>query len=196
MTRKQESTAQPGLQLPLADEAATVDLGRHLGEVVCRGGYRDKSLIIYLQGDLGAGKTTLARGFLRAFGYTGAVKSPTYTLLEPYLFLKPAAGALSLKPAAGAASKKAAERNIYHFDLYRLAHPEEVDFLGAEGCFCAPHISLIEWPEQGGERIPPADLLLELHLAGRTRSLHATGRTPAGADICKALKDYPPQAET
>ena len=158
------SIDSPSLRLPLADEAATLDFGRRLGKAAdaCKEG-----LIVHLHGDLGAGKTTLTRGFLRAFGYEGAVKSPTYTLVEPYALPR---------------------RNIYHFDLYRLAGAEEVDFLGVEDYFQPPNISLIEWAERGGDRIPKPDLRLELTIIGRARELCCEAKSAAGAAISRRIQ--------
>ena len=122
--------------------------------------------MIYLQGDLGAGKTTLSRGFMRAFGYTGAVKSPTYTLVEPYEFEL---------------------CNIYHFDLYRLADPEEVAYLGTDEYFAESNLCIVEWAEKGAKWLPGADLVIDIADEGTGRRLTCQSLTEKGAIIAKRL---------
>ncbi len=139
---------------PLADEAATRALGAALARTLEGGG------VVLLHGDLGAGKTTLARGFLRALGHAGAVRSPTYTLLEPYTV------------AAGA---------VYHLDLYRLADAEELDYLGLRDLDEPGATFLVEWPERGRGALPPADLEVRLDHAGDARSATLVGLSPRGA---------------
>ncbi len=137
----------------LVNEAATVAAGRRLGSV-CKAG-----ATIFLEGDLGAGKTTFCRGFLRAFGYSAAVKSPTYTLVEPYEL----------------------ERVLlYHFDLYRLGHAEELEYMGIRDYFSGDSIALIEWPERGAGVLPSPDLRVRISTQGNGRCLDVTAETPLG----------------
>ena len=161
----------------LADEAATLDWGRRLARAtfpdannapaVSPGqGHATMGGVIYLTGDLGAGKTTLARGVLRGFGYEGAVKSPTYTLVEPYEF---------------------DQCHIYHFDLYRLADPEEVEYLGAEDYFRTPNLCIVEWAERGEGVIPPADLAIKLEGQDGGRLLACEALSDKGRVIVKRM---------
>ncbi len=139
--------------LQLADQDATEALGATLALALQGGG------VVYLHGDLGAGKTTLVRGLLHQLGHRGAVKSPTYTLVEPY----------QMGPL-----------RIYHFDLYRLGDPEELELMGGRDYFEPGTLSLIEWPEQGTGYLPMADLGLQLRYAQQGRSVHLQAHSPLG----------------
>lgn len=147
----------------LADEAATQELGGRLARLMSGGG------VLYLRGTLGAGKTTLARGLLRGLGHSGAVKSPTYTLVEPYQF---------------------GGRRVYHFDLYRLADPEELEYMGIRDYFSDQNLCIVEWPDRGAGVIPGADLDLLLAPAegGRTATLKAA--TPKGQTLLSAITTH------
>jgi tRNA threonylcarbamoyladenosine biosynthesis protein TsaE len=138
----------------VANEHDMVAMGERLGHFLIQ---YPGALSIYLQGDLGAGKTTLSRGILRAFGHTGAVKSPTYTLVEPYEF---------------------AARTLYHFDLYRLGDPEELEYMGIRDYFAAPNICLVEWPERGSGLLPAADVSVQLQVSGTGRKIQIQGHLP------------------
>lgn len=150
----------------LADEAATIEFGRRLARANRDAEGRIRGAVIYLRGDLGAGKTTLTRGLLRGYGYEGAVKSPTYTLVEPY---------------------ELAGGQLYHFDLYRLADPEEMDYLGVEDYFRSESLCIVEWPEQGAGFLAEADLLITLDYAGAGRELHCVACSEAGQDVLQRL---------
>jgi tRNA threonylcarbamoyladenosine biosynthesis protein TsaE len=144
----------------LADEPATLELGRHLAQALSGGG------VIYLQGTLGAGKTTLARGLLRGLGHKGAVKSPTYTLVEPY---------------------QLDGRWVYHFDLYRLGDPEELEYMGIRDYFLDQNLCIIEWPNKGAGVIPQADLCISLIGAQTGRTATLTAATPRGEALLQAI---------
>ena len=133
------------VRLFLKDEAATVKAGTQLAVALNTGA------VIYLEGDLGAGKTTFTRGVLRACGYQGSVKSPTYTLCEPY--------------------ELSDDRQLCHFDLYRLSNPEELEFLGIRDYIASNAILFIEWPSRGEGWLPPADLSVSLSESGEGREL-------------------------
>lgn len=155
----------------LRDETATEAFGRALAQATQVEPPRTKSLggRVYLRGDLGAGKTTLTRGVLRGYGHLGAVKSPTYTLVEPY---------------------EEPEFNIYHFDLYRLADPEEVEFLGVFDYFDETNLCLIEWAERGVGYLPPPDIEITLSIQGKGRLVSWQSRSAHGERIARRLSEY------
>jgi tRNA threonylcarbamoyladenosine biosynthesis protein TsaE len=125
------------------------------------------SLLVTLSGDLGAGKTTLVGGLLAELGHTGPVRSPTYTLLEPY---------------------RLQGRDITHCDLYRLRHPDELDDLGLRDLRSAGSVLLVEWPEKAEGRLGAADLALTLDYAGTdARNLVAIACSPAGRTALERL---------
>nr|WP_183638520.1 tRNA (adenosine(37)-N6)-threonylcarbamoyltransferase complex ATPase subunit type 1 TsaE [Niveibacterium umoris] len=140
----------------LADEAATRALGAAIAPGLAPG------LTIYLLGDLGAGKTTLVRGLLEALGHRGAVRSPTYTLIEPYAI---------------------SNLNLYHFDFYRFTDPEEFVDAGLEEYFGEQGVCLVEWPDKGAPFVPPADLEISLEPEGDGRLARLRARSERG-DAC------------
>ena len=146
--------------LYLADEEAMIKLGARIAQVTQGLG------VIFLDGDLGAGKTTLSRGIIRGLGHVGAVKSPTFTLVEPY---------------------EVGEVRAFHFDLYRLVDPEELEFLGIRDYFEGDALCLIEWPQRGAGFLPKPDLTITIspHNGGRSLSLLPQGSR--GESWCAAL---------
>lgn len=148
-------------EINLPDENAQVAFGGQLG-IACKG-----EGVIFLQGTLGMGKTTLTRGILQAYGHQGAVKSPTYTLVEPYEF---------------------ADKMVYHFDLYRLADPEELEYMGIRDYFSEAALCVIEWPNKGAGILPVADLELTLDKQGAGRRASAEALTAKGAAILHQLR--------
>lgn len=138
----------------LPDEDATLQLGESWAATVM------PPLVVYLQGDLGAGKTTFTRGLLRGAGYKGAVKSPTYTIVESYPLPR-----FTL---------------LHHFDLYRFTSPEEWQDAGLDDLFASNCLCLIEWPQQGGTFVPAADLTVMLEHDGTGRKCTLTAHTEKG----------------
>ncbi|KAF1688133.1 tRNA (adenosine(37)-N6)-threonylcarbamoyltransferase complex ATPase subunit type 1 TsaE [Pseudoxanthomonas broegbernensis] len=144
--------------IELADADATEALGRALAAM------RPQPAVVHLHGDLGAGKSTLARALLRELGVRGPVRSPTYTLLERY-------------PVPGG--------EAWHLDLYRIGDAGELDFLGLDGDEAT--LWLVEWPERGAAALPPADLGIHLAQAGAGRRARLEAGSPAGEAWCAAL---------
>lgn len=147
-------------QTTALDEAAMTDLAARLATVLAPGA------VIYLNGDLGAGKTTFSRGFLRGLGYHGTVKSPTYTLVEPY---------------------DLAKARIYHFDLYRLHDPEELELMGIRDYFNSQSIVLVEWPVRGEPLLPPPDLTITIDATAAGRILSFSASTTRGQQALQQL---------
>jgi len=142
----------------LDDDNATFAFAKRLAAQLKPG------MVIYLQGDLGAGKTTLVRGVLNSLGYTGRVKSPTYTLVEPY---------------------RIAGLDLRHFDLYRLQDQAEWDSAGFRDEFDGHNIFLIEWPEHAKGLIPQADLMIVFDILTHGRNVEITGNTLTGRECLK-----------
>lgn len=135
----------------LADEAAMLEFAAGCAPALAEGG------VVFLEGDLGMGKTTFARGLLRALGYCGPVKSPTYTLVEPYM----------LEAVA-----------VYHFDLYRLGDAEEMEYLGAREYFAEDNLCLVEWPQRGEGWLPQPDLRICIVASGTGREITLVPLSP------------------
>ena len=149
----------------IPDENAMTAFGAQLMQAILRV-QQQTAVTLYLNGDLGAGKTTLSRGMIQSLGWQGKVKSPTYTLVEEY---------------------QLANKRIYHFDLYRLADAEELEFMGIRDYFSADSICLIEWAQRGQGLLNPADLLVNIQYADSARELQLVAQTPLGEQILSQL---------
>jgi len=150
------------LTIEVDNAAGQERLGARLAERV------PAAFIVYLQGDLGAGKTTLVRGVLRGMGYQGKVRSPTYTLIEPY---------------------RVHGRAVCHLDLYRLGDPEELEYLGLRDLLEEPVVMLIEWPEQGRGMLPAADLVVRIQYQGEGRRLELEPLSEPGKALIQQWSD-------
>lgn len=153
-------------ELPDAD-ATTALGGRFAASLTADGG----GWLVTLAGPLGAGKTTFVRGFLRALGYTGRVPSPTYTLVEPYAI---------------------DGRRVVHLDLYRLAHPDELEYLGFRDLLGESSIVLVEWPERAADALGGADFEIELRMHGPGRAAQIRPVTPRAVAAAAALQPGAP----
>ena len=146
--------------LYLADEQAMSDFGARIARITQGHG------LIFLEGNLGMGKTTLSRGIIRGLGHVGAVKSPTFTLVEPY---------------------EIGDIRAFHFDLYRLVDPEELEFLGIRDYFEDDALCLIEWPDKGAGFLPKPDLTITISPQDGGRSLKILSQGSRGEAWCAAL---------
>ena len=146
--------------ITVPDEATMESLGARLG-AACEPG-----LIVFLQGDLGMGKTTFCRGFIQSLGHAGAVKSPTYTLVEPYHL---------------------GNLQVFHFDLYRLGDPEELEFMGIRDYFGDLSVCLVEWPERGLGALPPGDIVITIGREGQGRRLAYVAATEQGRRVLATM---------
>jgi tRNA threonylcarbamoyladenosine biosynthesis protein TsaE len=154
----------------LPDESATLELGAALARALVPG------LVIYLHGDLGAGKTALTRALIQAAGHRGTVKSPTYTLSEPYRVQ------LDGQPV-----------DIIHYDLYRMASPEEFLDAGFREDFDGHNICIVEWPEKGEPVLPPPDVRVLLNVSGVGRTVELQALSPQGLLCLDRLSFAPPR---
>ena len=141
-----------------------VQLGAQLGVELSQ--IPSSRALVFLDGDLGAGKTTLCRGVLQAFGHTGAVKSPTYTLVESY---------------------QLGDALLHHFDLYRLGDPEELEFIGIRDYLYQGNYCLIEWPNRGAGILPVPDLEVMISVTKNGRDVSITAATDVGNSLLLAL---------
>ncbi len=146
--------------ITIADAAAMEQLGGKLAKL-CQPG-----MTYFLYGELGSGKTTLVRGFLRGYGYQGIVKSPTFTLVEPY---------------------KVNDQTIYHFDLYRLVNRDELANIGIRDYFDKNAISLIEWPERGSHSLPKPDLHCYFEIDQNHRNVRICATSATGEQLLTQL---------
>jgi len=149
------------VRLEVADEVETMALGRRVSKFIKPG------LVVTLQGDLGAGKTTLSRGILQGLGHIGNVKSPTYTLVESY--------ELELG-------------SVYHFDLYRMVDAEELEYMGFADYLSDAALCLIEWPERGEGFLPLADVSISIDQSGQGRCVTLRAQSMAGLDLVQQLE--------
>jgi tRNA threonylcarbamoyladenosine biosynthesis protein TsaE len=149
------------MKVTLRDEAETLALAERVYRAMLPG------CLVFLHGNLGAGKTTFVRGWLRAAGFSGPVKSPTFTLVEEYPL---------------------EDRIVYHFDLYRLSDPEELEWMGFRDYLRPDAVCFIEWPERGEGLLPEADIEISLEIAGMGRTAEIAGVTSRGREVLARLQ--------
>lgn len=159
-------TSEPINQLRkvLENEQQMLAFGKKIAEVIRQ---TDAPLLILLNGDLGAGKTTISRGILTGLGHLGAVKSPTYTIVEPY----------DLEIG-----------KVFHFDLYRLMDQEELHDIGFNDYLSEAQLCMVEWPDKGGCLVPKADISLQINSNGFGREVILIPKTSLGSQCVNALK--------
>jgi tRNA threonylcarbamoyladenosine biosynthesis protein TsaE len=149
-------------QVNVHDQVAMERLGSKLYHAA-----NNQGMVVYLSGDLGAGKTTFVRGFLRGMKFSGNVKSPTYTLVEPYEFI---------------------DEKVYHFDFYRLNSPEELEYMGIRDYFQKNAICLVEWPEKAQNALPEPDIHIQIDMNDNDRLVTIQAQTDRGKDVLQQLK--------
>ncbi len=145
----------------LSNEQATLKLGQSIAH------FYEELSVVFLQGDLGAGKTTLVRGMLRGLNYPGFVKSPSYTIVEPYTN---------------------ARKPVYHFDLYRIADAQELEYIGLRDYLVQENLCIFEWPEHAKHILPPPDLLIKLDIDRDGRAAHIMAETEYGKYVLEQLE--------
>ncbi len=153
------------LEYFLPDEAATIAIGSGLAQVL-KSMDKQQALVVYLNGDLGAGKTTLTRGFVRGMGHEGNVKSPTYTIVEPY---------------------QLAPWRVFHFDLYRLADAEELEYVGIGDYFNDDCCCFIAWQEKGAGLLAKADLIINMAYQDEQRIITLQADSEHGEQVIESL---------
>ncbi len=149
------------MRIEIESEEAMLELGGHLASSLPTEGS------LHITGSLGAGKTTLCRGILHALGHEGAVKSPTFTLVEPY---------------------RLDDTDIFHFDLYRLNDPDELDYIGLDDYFGEKKLCFIEWPEKAEGCLPQHDIEISIDVSGEKRNIGIKANSSNGKVVCEQLE--------